>query len=145
MSIADYRQSAPATARPDESVRDAAKRMQQLGIGSLVVVDELERPVGMLTDRDIVQNVVRRRRDPDAVAIEEVMSRDVVSVWNRAPLVRVFHPMRQEGVRRVLSVDSEGKLDGIVTYDDVLPLVAKDLSLAAEVIRAQAPGARSDS
>ena len=145
MSIADYRQSAPATARPDESVRDAAKRMQQLGIGSLVVVDELERPVGMLTDRDIVQNVVRRRRDPDAVAIEEVMSRDVVSVWNRAPLVRVFHRMRQEGVRRVLSVDSEGKLDGIVTYDDVLPLVAKDLSLAAEVIRAQAPGARSDS
>ena len=145
MSIADYRQSAPATARPDESVRDAAKRMQQLGIGSLVVVDELERPVGMLTDRDIVQNVVRRRRDPDAVAIEEVMSRDVVSVWNRAPLVRVFHRMRQEGVRRVLSVDSEGKLDGIVTYDDVLPLVAKDLSLAAEVIRSQAPGARSDS
>ncbi len=139
MSVEDYCQKHPATARPDETVRDAAKRMKRLGVGSLVVVDERRRPIGMLTDRDIVQKAIRRGLDADETAVEEVMSRDVISVWKEVPLVRAFHRMRQEGVRRVLAVDSDGRVDGIITYDDALPLIAHDLSLAADVIRAQSP------
>jgi CBS domain-containing protein len=140
MSVSDYCKNAPVTARPDESVRDAAKRMKQLGVGALVVVDDQERPVGVVTDRDVIQKVVRRRLSPDSTLLSSVMSPDVVSVWSDVPLVRVFHRMRHDGVRRVLAVDSDGKVIGILTYDDVLPLVAKELSLAAQVVSAQAPG-----
>jgi CBS domain-containing protein len=139
MAFADYCRRNPVTARPDESVTDAAKRMSQLGVGALAVVDDENHPIGMVTDRDIVQKVVRRRLDPSATALREIMNPDIISVWDEVPLVRAFHRMRQESVRRVLAVDSSGELVGILTYDDALPLIAEQLSLAADVVRAQQP------
>jgi CBS domain-containing protein len=139
MAFTDYWRRDPVTAKPNESVSDAAKRMSRLGVGALAVVDDENHPIGMLTDRDIVQRVVRRRQDPSATAISEIMSPDIVSVWDEVPLVRAFHRMRQESVRRVLAVDSTGELVGILTYDDALPLIAEQLSLAADVVRAQWP------
>lgn len=140
MSVLDHCRQDPITAVPEETVREVAKRMAEYGVGSLAVVDEHGRPIGMVTDRDIVQNVIRRRRSPDDVAVAEMMSLDVVSVWQEVPLVRAFHRMRQEAVRRVLVTDDEGKVVGILTFDDALPQIARALGMAAEVVGAQEPG-----
>lgn len=140
MSVLEHCRRDPLTATADETVRDVAKRMAEQGVGSLAVVDEREHPIGMLTDRDIVQNVIRRRRSPDEVTVGEMMSLDVVSVWEEVPLVRAFHRMRQEAVRRVLVTDDDGKVVGILTFDDALPQIARALGMAAEVVRAQEPG-----
>jgi len=140
MSVLEHCRRDPITVAPDESVRDVAKRMEQQGVGSLAVVDLQGRPIGMVTDRDIVQKVVRRNGDPDALTVGEIMSLDVVSVWQEVPLVRAFHRMRQEEVRRVLVVDDDGRVVGVLTFDDALPRIAEALGMAAEVIRAQEPG-----
>ena len=141
MSIDQFCRHDPVTATPEETARDAAKRMAKMDVGSLAVIDGEGRPVGMLTDRDIVERVVRRRKDPDAVQIGEIMSPDVVSIWRDIPVDRAFHRMRQEGVRRVMITDDQGKLNGILTYDDALPQLARRFQLAANVVTSQYPDA----
>lgn len=143
MTFRSYCQGDVVTAKADESVRDAAKRMDSAGVGALAVVDDRNRPIGMVTDRDVIQQVVRRRLDPDTIRLSEIMNPDVVSVWDEAPLPRVFHRMRQESVRRVLAVDSDGKVVGILTYDDALPLISSQLAMAADVVRGQQPRERA--
>jgi CBS domain-containing protein len=75
MSVRDFCRREVCTATAEESIREAAKRMAARGVGALVVVGENQRPIGMLTDRDIVMHVLRRRRDPDRVAVSEAMQR----------------------------------------------------------------------
>ena len=139
MAIEDFCRPDPVTARPDESVRDAARRMASDGVGCLAIVDDEGKPVGMVTDRDLVQRVIRRRRDPDEVKLSEILSPDVVSVWREVPLELAFHRMREEAVRRVLITDDHGLLVGILTFDDALPLISKQYELAAQVMSAQHP------
>ena len=119
--------------------------MAKMGVGSLVVVDDDGRPLGMVTDRDIVERVVRRRKDPDVVEVQEIMSPDVVSIWGEISLDRAFYRMRQEGVRRVIVTDDGGRLSGILTYDDALPLIADQFALAASVVKAQFPASAGES
>jgi CBS domain-containing protein len=139
MSINQFCRQNPVTATAQETVRVAAQRMADRDVGSLAIVDENGRPVGMLTDRDIVQRVIRRRRSPDEVLIGDVMSLDVVSVWHGLPMQRAFARMRQEGVRRILVTTDDGTLSGILTYDDALPNIAKRFGLAADVLSSQYP------
>ncbi|MEN8181918.1 MAG: CBS domain-containing protein, partial [Myxococcota bacterium] len=127
------------TARPDETVREAAKRMDARGVGILVVVDEDARPVGALTDRDVVLRVLRRRRDPDHTKVSDVMQDEVSVVREASPLALAARRMRADGVRRMPVVDEEGKLTGIVTVDDVLQLVSTELVGVAEAVRSQFP------
>jgi CBS domain-containing protein len=141
MSVLEHCKREPITAGPGDTVRDAAKRMAELGVGAIIVTDSHDRPVGLVTDRDIVQKVVRRRRDPDRTSLEQIMSLDVVNIWDQLPVSRAFNRMRQEAVRRVVITDDEGKVSGILTFDDALPLIAGELSLAAEVVRSQTAAA----
>lgn len=131
----------PVSTDPEASVRDAAKRMDAEGVGCVVVVDGERRPVGMLTDRDVVMQVLRRRRDPDRVRVREVMHEGVSVVRARMPVDLAFRFMRRDGVRRIPIVDDDGRLEGILTYDDALQLVSAQLVRAAAVARAQFPGA----
>jgi CBS domain-containing protein len=139
MRVEEACRKAPVTTGPDETVREAAKRMKQLGVGSIVVVDSLEKPVGMVTDRDIVQRVVRRRMDPDTTTLGEIMSVDIVSVWHSSPVERAFHRMRQEDSRRVIVTDDLGHVVGIITVDDAIPLITDELQKISGVLAAQSP------
>lgn len=139
MSVGMHCRRDPVTARADESVRDAAKRMRELAVGSLVIVSDEGKPIGMVTDRDIVQRVLRRHGDPDTTPLSRIMNEDLTTIWQGAPLVRAFHRMRQEGVRRVLVTGDGGELAGILSFDDAIPLIAKELGLAADVLRSQMP------
>jgi CBS domain-containing protein len=139
MSILDYCRRNPCTARPDESIREAARRMDTRGVGCLVVVDGENKPVGMLTDRDIAMRVLRRRRDPDATTVEEAMERDLSSVTVDAPVERAVRRMHTEGYRRIPVVDREGRLVGIFATDDAIQLLASELAGLAEAVRSQFP------
>ena len=144
MHIGEACQRDPVTASADDSVRDAAKRMKQLGVGSLIVIDEGRHPIGVVTDRDVVQRVIRRRRDPDTTTLGEIMSVDIVSVWDRAPLERAFHRMRQNDARRVITTDDHGRVSGLITADDALRIISSDLAAIADVIGAQSPDAAAE-
>jgi CBS domain-containing protein len=140
MPIGDYCRSEPTTARPDESVQDAAKRMDAAGVGCVVVVDELSKPVGLLTDRDVALHVLRHRVDPARATVAELMREPVVTLSERAPIAVAARFMRQHGLRRIPVVDNEtGVLTGIVAADDLLQLVSAELAVAVDVARQQFP------
>lgn len=127
------------TATPEESVRDAAGRMDQKQVGTLVVVDEENRPVGIVTDRDVAIRCVARKLDPDDTRISQVMSVPVSSVSEDTPIESALRTMAGSKARRSLVVDSDGKLVGVLALDDVIELLVEEAGAIGDLIRAQAP------
>lgn len=119
----------------------AAKLMRDEHIGFLVVVEpgtSKERgsaPVGVITDRDIVVAVVARDADPGALRVGDVMTPDPVVVRSDASLENVARMMRDSGIRRAPVVDVNGRACGVVSIDDILDVLARQLTDLAALIR----------
>jgi hypothetical protein len=84
-------------------------------------------PVGIVTDRDIVVGVVAMNLDPRDLTAGDIMSDELVTVPEDYDVYRAMERMRKQGVRRMPVVNSDGFLTGIVSLDDLLPLVAQEL------------------
>ena len=80
MSVGRIGTRVVATASPAESVLEVARRMDENNVGSVVVIDENTKPVGIVTDRDLVTRVLARELDPAETPVAVVMSKDVRSV-----------------------------------------------------------------
>ena len=109
------------------SVVDAAKLMRSHHVGDLVVVEEKggrKHPVGIVTDRDIVVEVVAAGVNADALKVGDIMGPEVATVRESEGLFEALRYMRDKGVRRMPVVDREGGLVGILTLDDLLSLLA---------------------
>jgi CBS domain-containing protein len=118
----------------------AAQLMRDGHVGCLVVVDDTgagKLVVGMLTDRDIVVAVVAMELDPDALMVEDVMSHDVVTVLETDSIKDLLNTMRRKGLRRLPVTTPEGILVGLITLDDMLPLMAEQLRDMAATIEAE--------
>ena len=114
--------------------------MREKHIGYLVVVDpevvdQSLRPVGVLTDRDIVVSVVARETDPRALRVGDVMTQQPVTVGSAEPVERALREMRRIGVRRLPVVGQRGGLVGVLSLDDVLEVLAGELQNIAGSIR----------
>ena len=119
---------------------DAARLMREHHVGSLVVVEESGKgrvPVGMLTDRDIVVEVVAGEVDPRTLTAGEVMSSELATVRAGDSAESALQLMRRRGIRRVPVVSDAGTLAGIVTLDDLLEKVAEQLSEAVRAIASE--------
>jgi CBS domain-containing protein len=127
-------------AKPDESVHDAARRMESENVGCLVVLDSGRRPTGILTDRDLATRVVANGRDPRATRVSEVMSAHPRTIEESAPIQDAVATMRRVGVRRLPVVDKKGAVAGIVTADDVLDLVSGELGDLGRALSFSRPG-----
>lgn len=127
------------TATPEESVTEAAERMEQQRVGTLVVLDDDKRPIGILTDRDVAIRCVARKLDPDDTTVSQVMTVPVSSVSEDTPIESALRTMAGSKVRRSLVVDSDGRLVGLLALDDVLELLVEEAGAIGDLIRAQAP------
>ncbi len=119
------------------SVREAAKLMRQYHVGDLVVTDKANGkriPVGIVTDRDIVVEVLALGLDAASLAVEDIMTRDLVTVREQEGVFQTIGKMRTNGIRRVPVVDAEGALAGIVAVDDMVELLADELGELAKLI-----------
>ena len=117
---------------------EAARLMRDQHVGSLVIIEERDQgriPIGILTDRDIIVAVVARDLDARNMAVSEAMSGDLVTVGEEDTVVEALRLMRGYGVRRVPVVAHEGALVGIVTVDDLLEIVARELGDLAGAIK----------
>lgn len=104
-------------------VVEAAKLMREAHVGFLIVVkesDENRRPIGVLTDRDIVLEVTAPDLNPRLVTLEDIMTRQPLIASETDDLGEVLQAMRQAGIRRVPVVDLSGSLTGIVAIDDAI-------------------------
>lgn len=120
--------------RREESIMAAARLMRQQHVGNVVVVEvegDAQRPVGILTDRDIVVELVAKELDLKVVTVGDAMSCDLLTLPEDMDLLEAVGEMRSHAVRRAPVVNARGMLVGIVSIDDVLGVLAellKDLS-----------------
>lgn len=115
----------------DKPVREAVRLMRKHHVGDLVVVEDLHghrRPVGILTDRDIVIELLAADVDLDTVAVGDAMSYELVTAREDDDLLDTIARMRQEGVRRLPVVGDDGALVGILAVDDLLEVVTEQLA-----------------
>lgn len=106
------------TADAGIDVLNAAKRMVAANVGSLIIVSG-DRPIGILTERDLVKKVISEAADPRSLNVEEVMSSPLITISSDASLRDAAAQMVKSGVKR-LPVTSEGRLVGIITDTDLV-------------------------
>lgn len=105
-----------------ESVRAAAELMRKRHVGSLVATKDSggkPDPLGILTDRDIVLAVTASGADPESLTVSDVMTRSPATCFEDDDLFDAIRKMRVRGVRRLLVVDAEGRLAGVISADDI--------------------------
>ena len=109
-----------------EGIAEAARLMREHHVGFLIVHepdDDLRRPVGVLTDRDIVVEVLAKKVDPQALKVDDVMTRRPLIANEAEDLGDVLQAMRLAGVRRVPVVDVRGALTGVIAIDDAFDII----------------------
>ena len=111
--------------------------MRRHHVGDLVVIEkegEEAIPIGIITDRDIVIEVMAQKLDPDSLIVKDIMSTDPVSVPVTTSLLDTLELMKQRGVRRVLVVADDGSLQGLLSADDAIELIAEQLNDLTQLV-----------
>ncbi len=121
---------------------EAARLMAGNHVGNLVVVEDIggrRVPIGIITDRDIVRNVVANALDASLFTLGDLMARDLVTAREDQGVFECMQQMRINGIRRMPVVDLKGGLVGIISLDDLIQLLAEEMSeLAKVIVREQA-------
>jgi len=142
MCVGDICRTEVVTIAPDAGLCEAARLMREKHVGMLVVVapapDHADRVVqGVLTDRDIVITVVGRDAEPKALRVMDVMTRHPLLVAQGASVAAAVRLMRADGVRRVPVVGTRNELVGVLSIDDVLDVMADQLTAISGAIRGE--------
>lgn len=131
MSIGEICTRDVIVANRKDSVLDVAKLMRKYHVGDVVIIDQhmdQNLPVGIITDRDIVLELVAREVDIGSVMAEDVMSTDLLIAEENEQLTGLVQQMQSKGVRRVPVINAKGGLIGIVSEDDIIEVIGEQLS-----------------
>jgi len=130
-----------ATAGEGETLRTAAQRMARAEVGTLVILEtsESKRPIGILTDRDIVLRCVAHGLDPETTTVVATMTKPVHSVDEYTPIEEAALKMARAGTRRLVVTGPEGRVVGILSLDDLLVLLTKEAGAIEKLLVRQAP------
>lgn len=124
----------------DTAVTDVAGLMRKHHVGDVIVIEDQggkKVPVGIVTDRDIVIETIALQVDVSAFTAGDLMSMPLATVQEEAGIVETLRMMRSHKVRRLPVVSSSGALFGIVTSDDLINLLAMELSMMTDAITDQ--------
>jgi CBS domain-containing protein len=140
MKVADLCNRNVRVAYPDQPLAEAARVFCEAHVGALPVVrrdDPKRHPIGMVTDRDAVRGQLRHGQDLFCLMVEDVMSRDPCTIAAGTDAADALLVMSERSVRRAPVLDATGALIGIVSLDDLLPQIARDLESLAHLVSAQ--------
>ena len=118
MKIKDVMTRGVECVRPETTLQEAAAKMKSLNVGPLPVC-EGDRPIGIVTDRDIVVRAIAEGRDPRTTPIREVMTSGVVSVQETDDVKDAARLMKERQIRRVVVVSNDKRVVGIVSLGDI--------------------------
>ncbi|MCW4011557.1 MAG: CBS domain-containing protein [Candidatus Bathyarchaeota archaeon] len=119
MKVSDIMVKNPVIVDPNTSCGRIARIMRDKKIGSVILADENGKPVGIVTERDLVHRVMALEKDPDMCFAHQVSSKPVVAVGVHADVDMVVDLMNDYKIRRIVIVDEKDKIVGIVTTDDL--------------------------
>jgi CBS domain-containing protein len=141
MSLECKIQEAVDVIGPRQSAFEAAERMHQRSVGALVVVDNSNSPVGILTDRDLTVRVMAAGLDPQMTPVGEVMTPTPTVAEKAITVETALAIMRAGEFRRLPLVNALGHLVGIVTLDDILMSLSKQFVTVKKVLEEELPAA----
>lgn len=125
------------TVRPDATVLHAAKLMRQYHVGDVVVIEDrkgMSIPVGIVTDRDIVIELVATELDCKVITTGDIMANNLAVLKESAGIFEAIQLMTAKGVRRLPVVDDGGGLLGIIALDDLLLILSKELGSLSKLV-----------
>jgi CBS domain-containing protein len=134
MTLAELARRPVRTVEPSCTLREAARLMIRYSVGALVITDSTgSNPTGIVTDRDLVV-MISEGLDPEQATVDCLVKAPLTTIPVEASLREVTDLMHKHGVRRLPVVDSEGELIGLVSLDDVVVLLGRELADAAAAI-----------
>ncbi|MBL8499948.1 MAG: CBS domain-containing protein [Nitrosomonas sp.] len=122
----------------DATIVEAAKLMRQFHVGAVIVVEKRDGrqiPVGVVTDRDLVVEVVATELDAAVITVGDIMAAEVFTIKENTASHEAIEYMRRKTIRRLPVVDETGELTGILTLDDTLQLLSEELLDLAKLVR----------
>lgn len=142
MSVRTLCKTEVVTVRPSDELSTAATLMRDKHVGYLIVAEPSPlggwgKPLGVLTDRDLVVEVLAKGLDPRSVTVQDVMTASPVVVEESRPLAYVLDQMRHTGVRRMPVVGLEGRLVGVLSLDAVVEHLAREIADLSGSIRTE--------
>jgi CBS domain-containing protein len=138
--IASIMSRDPVMCTEDTRLQDVAAMMRARHVGAIVVATadgSAYRPLGIVTDRDIVVELVATGLDPAAITAGDIVTRPAVTIREHDSLIDAIHKMRSRGIRRLPVIDLHGVLVGVVTQDDLVHVLSSQLSTLARVAEYQ--------
>jgi CBS domain-containing protein len=140
MSVGEYCNREVVVVERTEPVSEAVQLMRKHHVGSVVVVDKRgdnAKPIGILTDRDIVIEILAEDVEPAKVTIGDIMSAEPATVNESVTLLEALEVMRKHGVRRLPVVSDKGDLVGVLAVDDILELLGEQINAVVALIGAE--------
>ena len=138
MSVGQYCNRHVITTDRATEIREIARMMRHHHVGTVVVVErrgDKDYPIGIITDRDLVVEVLAQNLSPETVTVSDVMSSHLVTAREDDNFWRMLDRMSAKGVRRLVTVDAKGALVGILTVEDVLTALAVGLSDVTRLVQ----------
>ncbi len=134
MSIGNYCRRSICKVTPDATIVRVAQILRDEHVGSVIVVQD-QKPLGIVTDRDITVRVLAEDRDPATTKVSEIMSKPLVTVPPEAGVAEAARLMRGARIRRVPVVTKEGRLFGVIAMDDLMIRFARQFSALSRTVR----------
>jgi CBS domain-containing protein len=138
-AVRDVARRDVVTVAREATLAACAKAMRERHVGSLVVIDAAagSMPVGIVTDRDIVLEAIAPGLDAAVITAGDVMATPLATVREDDDVLDVLARMREQGARRLPVCDRDGRLTGIVAFDDVVAMIGELLQAAVSVLDAE--------
>lgn len=123
ITVKDWMSKPVLTIKTGATVLEAAKKMASHNIGSIIISDDGKTPKGILTERDILKDIIAREENPADIKVEDIMTKKVLSVDVGTSLLEISKIMNKNSLRRII-VTHKDEMIGIVTSRDLLQLMA---------------------
>ena len=134
IKVSQVMQTNIVTVTPKTSIYEAAALMDEENVGTVLIVGEQKRLLGMVTDRQIVTRVVAHKRDLGTTTVDEIMTRWPMTIFPESTCKEALDIMGDYGYRR-LPVEKDGKLVGIISMTDLAPVVEFDDECISDMVR----------
>lgn len=115
--------------KPEDGIQEVVRIMKDQNVGSVLVCDEKQKPLGILTDRDLVIRCMGEHKDSDQCKARDLMTSSPRTVKDDDGLYDCINAMHDAGVRRIPVVDQQGKAVGIISFGDILKILSKEFNI----------------
>ncbi len=131
MSVSQYCDKKISTLTQDSSILEAAQLMRTNHVGEVIIVQRQQGktvPVGLITDRDLVIEIIAMEIDIDKITLGSIMCLELITVNHDSSLKQALELLQTNGIRRAPVVDSKGALFGIIAIEGILKVLSQDMT-----------------